>query len=81
MTPKEKAKELIDKFKEVELYDSMEPTDLDCKIKDITSSSFTAKQCASIAVDEIINDMEIRLGLDKTDYNYWQEVKQETNNL
>lgn len=54
MTPKEKAAELVDKFKKVELYHSMEPTDFDCEIKDISSASFTAKQCALIAVDEII---------------------------
>lgn len=54
MTSTEKAKELVDRFKQVELYISIEPSDIDCKIKDITSSSFTAKQCALIAVDEII---------------------------
>lgn len=59
MTPKEKAKELVDKFKKVELYHSMEPTDFDCEIKDISSASFTAKQCALICVDEIIRSNPI----------------------
>ena len=82
MTPKEKAKDLVEKFKQVELYDSMELTDFDCKIENITSSSFTAKQCALIAVDEIMKAVgweEMELGVDRD--NYWQEVKQEIEKL
>jgi len=63
MTPKEKAIELIDKFK--------------LKQNFFTNSFIktTAKQCALIAVDEIlkINPYKAR--------NYWQEVKQEIENL
>jgi hypothetical protein len=81
MTPKEKAKELVDKFKQVELYDSMEPTDLDCKIQDITSSSFTAKQCALIAVNEILKDREEIDGMRVINDPYWLEVKQEIEKL
>jgi hypothetical protein len=70
MTPKEKAKELYLKY-----TDALNIRDLQ------TTANLFAKQCALIAVYEIINDMEIRLGLDKTDFDYWQEVKQEINNL
>lgn len=66
MKPKEKAKELVDRFgKKVG--------------KELKNGSFRynieiAKQCALIAVDEI---------LDKDGYNndYWQEVKQEIEKL
>ena len=70
MTPKEKAAELVDKFKKVELYHSMEPTDFDCEIKDISSASFTAKQCALIAVDEILNECPSKI--------YWNTYNDET---
>ena len=75
MTPQEKAKELVSKFKEVEIYLSIEPTDIDLKIKYITSSSYTAKQCALIAVNELLE--ECRLERDW----YWDRVKTEIENL
>jgi len=61
MTPKEKAKELVDKFK--------------LKHKFFTNSFIktTAKQCALIAVDEILKL--------RTAISYWQEVKQEIEKL
>jgi hypothetical protein len=37
----------------------------------------TIKQCCNIVVNEILDDMTIRLGLDKEDFEYWEEVKQE----
>ena len=86
MTEKQKALDLVHKFKQVELFDSNEPTDLDCKIEDITSSSFTAKQCALIAVDEILYNFGY-LTDGKQHYcayeaiEYYQEVKQEIQNL
>jgi hypothetical protein len=36
-----------------------------------------AIQCALICVDEIIHYLEIVLGVDKEDFEFWQEVKQE----
>jgi hypothetical protein len=56
MAPKEKAKELVDNF-----------------IPHSTGNSNIneAKQCALIAVDEILDDYE----------DYWQQVKQEIINL
>ena len=69
MTPKEKAKELVDKY--INLYPSyivMFQGDLDKVQSDI-------KQCALIAVDELIYSHS----QDTTDnqFYYWQEVKQE----
>jgi hypothetical protein len=64
MTPKEKAEELINKFQQ----------DVQIIEEDNDSERFYAKQCALIAVDEIIdtpNPMP----------NYWQEVKQEIEKL
>lgn len=81
MTPKEKAKELVDKY-----------LDIDSKYEYLSYSM--AKQCALIAVVDILN-----LGLHSVgDYrndqassddfstvtwyiNYWQEVKQEIEEL
>jgi hypothetical protein len=60
MTPKEKAKELVDKYN---------------FLKEIFMPSIhEQKQCALIAVDEILN---------KDGYNndYWKEVKEEINKL
>jgi hypothetical protein len=65
MTPKEKAKELLWKYL---------PILEGWKYKD----SNTAKQCALIVVDEII-DLVKHIDVDSEDY--WQEVKQEIINL
>ena len=72
MTPKEKANELVDRYSELGIG---HPTSL-----------LLAKQCALIAVDEILNNFGSRVG-DKTHYcnymtiQYYQEVKQEIEKL
>jgi hypothetical protein len=68
MTPKEKAKEIFNKMYQVDDIMGNYPMCFD-----------TAKQCALIAVDEIISsiDAEEHFIL----YNYWQKVKQEIKNL
>jgi len=65
--PKDKAKELIDKYKDVRW--DIDPT--------------TAKQCALIAIDEILNIYQIKnAAFEFYDIrNYWQDVKQEINKL
>jgi len=72
MTPKEKAKELVDNFR--------------LNVLDYEGSglnSFKAKQCALIAVDEILTVVKFyekqncRLLIDNMKVLYWQEVKQE----
>ena len=67
MTPKEKAKELVFKY---DFYLGNEQEN----IKE-------AKDCALIAVDEIINCTKNGLGLTKYSKEYWQEVKQEIEKL
>ena len=67
MTPKEKAKKLVDEF-----YKNM----FDIKLSD-THIMETAKQCALITVNEIIKALRKGLpeiGLGK---GYWYNVKQE----
>lgn len=72
MTPKEKAKEFIDKYQFVYIQNY--------------TSMFEVKECALIAVDEIIK--ECCKSSEKKDakyqderINYWQQVKHEINNL
>jgi len=77
MTPKEKAKELVDKFK---IYaDDNYADDTNPYYGQILANKRivlhnSAKQCALIAVDELIND---RLNSNILYPSYWQEVKQE----
>jgi hypothetical protein len=82
MTPKEKAQELVDKF-----YQRF-PLKMDViTTKGDLSWEYDnwkeAKECALIAVDEIIqSDWFITTEQDKTHWdNYWQEVKTEIDNL
>ena len=74
MTPKEKAKELINKFiKPTIKWNAINGVDY---YNDIN----TAKKCALIAVDEILSDYKNYLMHENTEYKglmYWQEVKQE----
>jgi hypothetical protein len=45
------------------------------------TTTFDAKQCALIAVDEIINNVLVGIDLASTWGNYWYEVKQEIEKL
>jgi hypothetical protein len=66
MTPKEKAKELIEKYQFVYIQNY--------------TSKHDVKQCALIVVDEIIDTV---IGNDWSDpiLPYWEEVKEEIENL
>ena len=67
MTPKEKATQLIYAFEAF--------TDRENEYK-------FAIQCAAIAVDEILNNIDFTSMLNGTDdYNYWIDVKQEIEKL
>jgi hypothetical protein len=69
MTPKEKAKELVDKF--TNLYEGINLG---------LAKKHWAKQCALIAVEEILSDYKNYLMHENTEYKglmYWQEVKKE----
>ena len=67
MTPKEKAEELIHKMYVGFVHNLY---------------SYKAKQCALIAVDEIINSVVITdLTTAENQFIYWEEVKQELEKL
>jgi hypothetical protein len=68
MTPKEKADELYSKYDDLLNKDFGNPIVFDNQIK----------QCALIAVDEILNEFTWR---PSNGTSYWQEVKQEIENL
>jgi hypothetical protein len=80
MTPKEKAKELLDKFISYSYF-----SDGNNSMNRQYQQEDNAKQCALIAVDEIINSSPARSPInDSSDFlahfkatKYWQEVKQE----
>jgi hypothetical protein len=70
MTPKEKAIQIYTKMYN-EIYTSY-------------GTDFVAKQCAIIAVDEILNDYKNYLLHANTEYKglmYWKEVKNELEKL
>jgi hypothetical protein len=78
ITPKEKAVELINKYKYIDkrIYD-INPDYFDLFL--LTQSE--AKQCALVAVDEIINNVLCGIDLPSTWGNYWKQVKQEIENI
>ena len=72
MTPKKKAKELVDKFSKLSNYGSYA----------LRLCEYTSKQCAIIVVNEIINSVVITdLTTAETQFKYWEQVKQEIENL
>jgi hypothetical protein len=77
-TPKEKANELVDKYINIDkrIYD-INPDYFDLFL--LTKSE--AKQCALVAVDEIINNVLNGIDLPSTWGNYWKQVKQEIENI
>jgi hypothetical protein len=78
MTPKEKAEELIKRFNKVEIFISIEPSNIDTDIESVDCDA--NKQCALIAVDEIINSVDNEHVSDIFK-DYWEEVKQEIEKL
>lgn len=67
MTPKEKAEELIDKFKPF-AYDGL------------SSIEDNAKQCALILVKEMLEDENVNLEF-SCDWYFWDKVKEELEKL
>tara|TARA_R110000868_G_scaffold88543_2_gene246828 strand:- start:5 stop:238 length:234 start_codon:yes stop_codon:yes gene_type:complete len=77
MKPKEKAKELIDRFK------SLSQKKCDCLEYSCTCfrvPTYKAKEMVLIAVDEILNNDGFTQ-FDNYLTDYWKEVKQEIQNL
>lgn len=68
MTPKEKANELVDNFMDYSQYKLNDKHNM--------SNVYTAKQCAIIAVNELIKYSE-----EWDDSEYWQQVKLEISKL
>ena len=71
MTPKEKANELYSKYDDLLNKDFGNPIVFDNQLK----------QCALIAVDEIIDSLQIKNYSQADQYEYWNEVKQEIEKL
>jgi hypothetical protein len=67
MSPKEKAEDLVCEF-----------TTIQSNEYDYGINWEMAKQCAQVAVDQILN---LDIDTNVLDYWYWQEVKQEIENL
>ena len=72
MTPKEKAKELVETYK----YRDVRGFTID------RMSLSLSKQCALICVDEILTShYKVLFGVMPKTYDYWEEVNQEINKL
>jgi hypothetical protein len=66
MTPEKKARQLVNRF-----------YDINRAINDYSDISWaTAEECARIAVDEILKEVNYFENI-----NYWNQVKQEIDNL
>lgn len=74
MTTKEKAKDLVDKFANFQVYTIGFNPDEFVRLQ-------RAKQCALIAVDEILNEKEYGSDPYYQREKYWKEVKQEIDKL
>jgi hypothetical protein len=81
MTPKEKAKELIDSFLHHTRPYNKNYNYIDCTEKNVNDWEFyySAINCALIAADEIIEIIHSEGTL--ISYGYWNDVKQELLNL
>ena len=71
MKPKEKANELYSKYDDLLNKDFGNPIVFDNQLK----------QCALIAVDEIIDSLQIKNYAQADNYEYWNEIKQEIEKL
>ena len=69
MTPKEKAEELVDKFYYIPNSQGI-----------FMMQDYQAKECALIAVDEILFVVS-KYNDTQAEVSYWQEVKQEIENI
>lgn len=79
MTPKEKAKELINKFKP--LCVNVKHTGILDGLATVMNDDFinliAAKQCALIAVDEILNALSYKVSSNFEELKYFEQVKTE----
>ena len=80
MTPKEKSEELVEKFK-FETKKSEIINDILLGDISVIFKHYKAKQCALIAVDEMLDELSNEDLYKKSNYIFWQEVKQEIEKL
>jgi hypothetical protein len=86
MTPKEKAKEIKDKMWKYafcpeyanEIHLGLEEGSIS---KEGEWENYCAKQCALIAVDDILQDCDASSPFEVKRIEYWQEVKKEIEKL
>jgi hypothetical protein len=72
MSPKEKAESLVEKFENLNSI----------KMSDDSRIEYpTARQCALIAVDEVLNALEEHRWQNRLIMEYWEEIKQEIKSL
>ena len=69
MTPQEKANELVEKF----LPEVRGADRYNYNLEDM--NVFIAKQCAKIAVDELINDCDASSPFEQQRLKFWNDVK------
>ena len=74
LTPKQKAEELLNKYLDIENYNSL---NLDLFCDECGMSLNAAKFCALIAVDEIIKIKLLWFQKDTEHLDFWKEVKEE----
>jgi hypothetical protein len=65
MSPKEKAKQLVAQYRGFGMY----------------NENIASKQCALIAVDEILNALSYKISSNFEELKYFEEVKQEIEKL
>jgi hypothetical protein len=80
MTPQEKAKELIEKYYDIDGFGYFRDEN-GFIVWGTKTLENQAKQCALIAVDEILKDREEIDGMRVINDPYWVEVKQEIEKL
>lgn len=81
MTPQDKAKDLISKMNVIH-YMKLRGKNKNSRGLPISMYDDQIKQCALIAVDEILQSHYVLLtGVKTSIYDYWQEVKQEIEKL
>ena len=76
MTPKEKAFELYKMYNNIIIDEVIE-----MKLVYLLMTDKMAKKAALIAVDEIIDSLQIKNYPQADQYEYWNEVKHEINKL
>ena len=81
MTPQQKALELVDKYRELVISAPYVDSEDGSCIAETWMLTRSAKQCALIAVDEILNTLSYKVSSNFEEIQYYVEVKQEIEKL